>query len=87
MRSFGVVVFPPLFDQDLSLEQAVEDVHAESTLSGTDLDAFCDVQVPVIVCISPFTVTKDAMLQISSRSDRPHLVLHRVPSRLEGKVF
>ena len=40
---------------------------------------------PVVVGISPFAMTQDAVLQFSSRSDRPHLVFHRVPSRIRDQ--
>ena len=37
--SFGIVVFPPLFDQDLRLTQAVEDLAVEQFIAEPGVEA------------------------------------------------
>ena len=46
MRSFGVVVFPPLFDQDLSLAQAVEDLTVQKLVAEPGVEAFAVSVLP-----------------------------------------
>ena len=43
--SLGVVVFPPLFDQDLGLSQAVEDLSVKEFVPEAGVEAFA---VPVL---------------------------------------
>jgi len=38
--SFGVVVFPPFFDQDLRFTQAVEDLAIQELISEPGIEAF-----------------------------------------------
>ena len=40
MWSLGVVVFPPLFNQDLRLPQAVEDLAVQQFISKVGVEAF-----------------------------------------------
>ena len=43
MWSFRVVLFPPLFDQDLCLTQAVEDFTVQELIPESGIEAFTEV--------------------------------------------
>ncbi len=44
--SFRVVVFPPLFDQDLGLTQAVEDLPIEELIAESGIEALAVSVLP-----------------------------------------
>lgn len=46
VRSLGVIVFSPLFDQDLRLAQAVEDFTVEQLVSETCVEALAVAILP-----------------------------------------
>ena len=46
MWSFGVVVFPPFFDQDLCFAQAVEDFTVQELVSEPGIEAFAITVLP-----------------------------------------
>ena len=49
VRSLGVVVFPPLLDQDLSLTQAVEDFTVEQFIPHPPIEAFAISVLPKVL--------------------------------------
>ena len=46
MWSFGIVVFPPLFDQDFRFPKAVEDFSVEQFIAEPGIEAFAVAVLP-----------------------------------------